>query len=226
MNENASAPGLVTFMVAVSAPSSRVMVCVTLKSLSHIALVYSEGSRVMVMDGASPSFVSVSAQSTLRAKPCTWMSPGPNCGQQCGRPPEMGLDLSNTASGRTYSTSRPFLTKEVTTPPNRYAVAVSPFFAVRRTAGRSPVPAISSTEDAATRTGPRDARRAPARRAPETRSAGATREAVQEAILVGAKWTSKRGASGSVATRTADRENVTQQRGGDSQSTFNPRLGG
>ena len=53
------------------------------------------------MDGLEPSVFLVSSQSTFLAKPCTWMSPGPNCGQQCGRPPEMGLDLSNLASGLT-----------------------------------------------------------------------------------------------------------------------------
>lgn len=33
------------------------------------------------MDGSSPSVVLRSFQSTLRAKPCTWIAPGPNCGQ-------------------------------------------------------------------------------------------------------------------------------------------------
>ena len=41
-----------------------------------------------------------------RRKDAAGGSPGPNCGQQWGMPPEMGLLLSNLASGRTYSTSR------------------------------------------------------------------------------------------------------------------------
>ena len=42
------------------------------------------------------------------------------CGKQNGMPPEMGLDLSNLASGRTYSTSSPDgCFQEVTTAPNK-----------------------------------------------------------------------------------------------------------
>ena len=42
------------------------------------------------------------------------------CGKQKGMPPEMGFDLSNLASGRTYSTSSPDgCFQEVTTAPNK-----------------------------------------------------------------------------------------------------------
>ena len=47
-------------------------------------------------------------QSTFLAKPCCCISgDGPNRGKQIGIPPEMGLDLSHTASGRTKRTSSP-----------------------------------------------------------------------------------------------------------------------
>ena len=47
-------------------------------------------------------------QSTFLAKPCCCISgDGPNRGKQIGIPPEMGLDLSQTASGRTKRTSSP-----------------------------------------------------------------------------------------------------------------------
>ena len=69
--------------------------------------------------------------------------------------------------------SRPSLTKEVTTPPNRYAVAVHPSAEVSFTAGEAALARDLLDGGAATRTGARDARRAArARRAPETRSAG------------------------------------------------------
>ena len=60
----------------------------------------------------------------LLAKPCCWMAPGPNCGKQCGMPPEMGFEPSILASGRTMSVSTPSLTYEVTHAPNVYT---SPF---------------------------------------------------------------------------------------------------
>lgn len=41
-----------------------------------------------------------------RGAPCSsYRSPGPNWGKQWGMPPEMGLERSNTASGRMYSTA-------------------------------------------------------------------------------------------------------------------------
>jgi len=43
----------------------------------------------------------LTSQLTLRAKPCCWISPGPNWGQQWLRPPLMGLLPSTLASGLT-----------------------------------------------------------------------------------------------------------------------------
>mmetsp|Transcript_5432 Transcript_5432/g.11076 ORF Transcript_5432/g.11076 Transcript_5432/m.11076 type:complete len:202 (+) Transcript_5432:401-1006(+) len=74
------------------------------KSLSQMSLEYSDGFIESVHD-ASPS--SSTLQSTLRAKPCCWISPGPNCGKQCDRPPEIGLEPSIFASGRTATHSVP-----------------------------------------------------------------------------------------------------------------------
>ena len=53
------------------------------------------------------ALVEHTTQSTFLANPCCCMAPGPNWGKQRGMPPEMGLDLSHTASGRTKRTSSP-----------------------------------------------------------------------------------------------------------------------
>ena len=69
------------------------------------------------MLGSAPSAFDAIAQSTLRAKPCCWISPGPNCGKQNGMPPEIGFEPSSFASGRTASASLPSLTYDVTHAP-------------------------------------------------------------------------------------------------------------
>ena len=76
----------------------------TQNSLSHMSFVYCDGvSRNVALE---PD-VATTSQSTLRAKPCCWMAPGPNCGKQWLRPPEMGLLPSILASGRTAMNSVP-----------------------------------------------------------------------------------------------------------------------
>lgn len=51
--------------------------------------------------GFGSALVLAISQSKLRANPCCCMAPGPNWGKQWGMPPEIGFDLSKTASGRT-----------------------------------------------------------------------------------------------------------------------------
>ena len=90
----------------------------------------------------------ITDQSRLRAKPCCCISSlGPNRGKHSGIPPLMGLDLSNTASGRTYSTSSPLgRHQDVTFAPNRYTSADEPFLCVRTHLGRPPSPSSNRTE--------------------------------------------------------------------------------
>ena len=90
----------------------------------------------------------ITDQSRLRANPCCCISSlGPNRGKHSGTPPLMGLDLSNTASGRTYSTSSPLgRHQDVTFAPNRYTSADEPFLCVRTHRGRPPSPRSNRTE--------------------------------------------------------------------------------
>ena len=59
----------------------------------------------------------------------------------------MAADPSNTASGRTYSTSSPLgCVQDVTVAPNRYTSAVDPFLCVSETRGRFPRPGENETD--------------------------------------------------------------------------------
>lgn len=59
--------------------------------------------RTQLQDPQSPA----ASPAVSRCFPNPPYPPHPTCGKQCGMPPLMGLDLSNTASGRMYSTSSP-----------------------------------------------------------------------------------------------------------------------
>ena len=53
------------------------------------------------MDGLEPSVFLVSSQSTFRRSRAPGCRRGRTAASSAGRPPEMGLDLSNLASGLT-----------------------------------------------------------------------------------------------------------------------------
>merc|ERR1719424_1220000 len=140
-------PSLSTTSSVSSDDPDRETVNVALNALSQTALVYGVGVKTIT------TWLSVhesTVQSTLRAKPCCWISPGPNCGKQWLRPPEMGLDPSILASGRTAIHSVPSCTYEVTSAPKTNTLADAPDGCVKA-AYSSPPPSLAMAPSAAER---------------------------------------------------------------------------